>query len=340
MALDRRTVVALAVRSDRRIRIASTDQDELAEISLDDLDPETLHGWPQYPLGVAWALGQLGIDLQAVPGLDLFIESDVPVGVRMGSSVALCSAVALALNDAWQCGADRFTLARACSRSESLAHGEDVGLGPALAALTGKADHGVLFDGRSKDFELVPLRFQEAHFTMLVVVSHGAPASHPPLQERLSGIEAVGDALTVRSPRDIGVADLAKLQKTKGLPDGARELVRHVVRENQRVLDTVRTLREEGPEAIGQLLLDSHHSLAEVFGPHSREIGLALDTALEHGAVGGRLLGHHESTSVMALVPEDSVSRICQAFDAAFSEHGFEIPDVYVSYPSDKATRH
>lgn len=340
VALDRRTVVALAVRGDRKIRIASTDQDELAEITLDDLDPDTLHGWPQYPLGVAWALGQLGLDLAGVPGLDLFIESDVPVGVRMGSSVALCSAIALALSDAWRFRADRYTLARACSRSESIAHGEDVGLGPALAALTGAVDSGVLFDGRSRDFDRVPLRFADSNYQMLVIVTEATPVTHPPLQERLASLEAVEDALSIKSLRELSVADLGKLSKLKGLPSGAADLVRHVVRENQRVLDTARTLREEGPEGVGQLLLDSHQSLADAFGPHPREIGLALDTALEHGAVGGRLLGHHESSSVLALAPEDSISRINQALDAIFSEHGLTPPDLYITSASEQATRH
>ena len=101
IAIDRRTVVAVGVRKDRKLRVASTEADEIAEISLDNLEPDEVHGWAAYPLGVAWALGQFGADLSAVPGLDVFIDSDVPVGVGLGSSAALEAAVAVALNDAW-----------------------------------------------------------------------------------------------------------------------------------------------------------------------------------------------------------------------------------------------
>ncbi|MER3394490.1 MAG: galactokinase family protein, partial [Microcella pacifica] len=41
-AIDRRTLVALGVRDDRRVRVASTFADELAEIDLDALTPESL----------------------------------------------------------------------------------------------------------------------------------------------------------------------------------------------------------------------------------------------------------------------------------------------------------
>src|SRR5688500_276509 len=79
-AINRRTVVALGGRDDRMLRVASSYADEVAEIDLASLEPAALAGWSAYPLGVAWALGEFGADLAAVPGVDLFIESDVPVG--------------------------------------------------------------------------------------------------------------------------------------------------------------------------------------------------------------------------------------------------------------------
>lgn len=335
-----RTVVALGVRSDRVIRVASVDQDEIAEIALDDLEPDALHGWAQYPLGTAWALGQVGADLQAVPGLDLYVDSDVPVGVGMGSSVALCAAVAIALNDAWRVGADPATLAKVCNTAESLSASEDVGLGPALAALTGAADHAVLLDGRSKDYECVPLALSSADFCLIIIHTSGQPVSFPALGARLEGIEAVLDALGATSLREVTTEAIAGVGESGDVERVDIRLAHHIVRENARVLDAVRSFREEGPEAIGQILTDSHYSLTDVFGRQSLEVELAVHTALENGAVGAKLIGHRMSSSVVALAPHDVASRISQALDSAFSEHGFEAPDVYIASPSDKATRH
>jgi len=340
LALDVRTVVALGVREDRTIRVASVDQDEIAEISLDDLDSESLEGWPQYPLGTAWALGQFGADLQAVPGVDLYIDSDVPTRVRMGSSVALTVAVALALRDAWQINADLGQLARICNLSESMAAGEDVGLGPILASLAGNADQGVLVDGRSKDFENVPLGLQAHDHTLMLVHTHAEPRPLPPLSERLEAIEHVADALSVPSLREAQAVDMKTLSKKKGVDSKELTLATHAVKENARVLEVVRTLREDSPEAIGQIFADSHQSLADAFGPHTLDVDLAVSIALDNGASAARLLGHRTSGSVVALVPNDALSRISQALDTGFSEHGLATPDVVIVNPSDHAIRH
>lgn len=338
MALDVRTVVALGVRNDRVIRVASTERDEIAEIALDALDPEEIEGWPQYPLGIAWALGQFGADLQAVPGVDLYIESDVPSDVRMGSSVALTVAVAMALNDAWQVGLDRFTLARACARVEGFVTGEEVGVALPVTALTSTDGNGVLFDGRSRDFEQIPLHFREHDVALMVIATEGTKADIPPLATRLRAIEGIVDSLGAGSLREITSSQLAQINDEDKLT--MVPLATHIVRENARVLEVVKTLREKGPEAIGELLLEAHHSLADAFGPHPAEINLAVDTAVENGAFGARLLGHQPSGSVLAVLPTSSISRVSQALDGAFSEHGFAAPDVYIAYPSVQATRH
>ena len=107
-AIDRRTLVALGARDDGMLRVASTFSDEVVELPLGDLGASQaagrLGGWSAYPLGVAWALGQFGADLAAVPGVDLLIDSNVPVGAGLSSSAAIESAVGLALNEVWQLG--------------------------------------------------------------------------------------------------------------------------------------------------------------------------------------------------------------------------------------------
>ena len=98
-AIDRRTTVALGDRDDRLVRVASTFSPDVVEVHLDELTPEAVTGWAAYPLGVVWALGESGADLQHVRGVDLHIDSDVPVGAGLSSSAAIECAVALALDD-------------------------------------------------------------------------------------------------------------------------------------------------------------------------------------------------------------------------------------------------
>jgi galactokinase len=59
--------------------------------------------------------------------------------------------------------------------------------------------------------------------------------------------------------------------------------VRHVVTEDQRVLDAVRLLRAEGPRAIGALLDASHASMRDDFEISTPELDLAVETARAAG---------------------------------------------------------
>lgn len=337
-AIDRRTVVALGVRDDRRVRVASTFADELAEIDLDQLAIESLGGWSAYPLGVAWALGEYGADLSGVPGVDLFIDSDVPVGAGLSSSAAIESAVALALNDVWRLGLDRPTLARVGQRAENVAVGAPTGIMDQSASLLGKVDHAVFLDCRSLESELVPLGLAEAGLAILVIDT-GVKHSHATggYGERRAACERGAAAMGASSLRDLTVDDLPRARQL--LDDVTFRRIRHVITENQRVLDTVAVLKAEGASAIGELLDASHRSMRDDFEISVPELDLAVETAVGAGAVGARMTGGGFGGAAIALVKVDDLSRVQVAVDNAFGEHAFGQPDTFVVTASDGAAR-
>ena len=338
-AIDRRTVVAAGAREDAVIRVASTFSDEVVEIPLTQLDAARgSAGWADYPLGVAWALGRSGADLAAVPGVDLVIDSNVPVGAGLSSSAAIECAVALALDDLWRLGLTRPALARAGQLAENEFVGAPTGIMDQSASLLGQADAAVFLDCRTLASEIVPLGFAAAGLTLLVMDT-GVSHSHATggYGERRASCEAGAAALGVASLRDLTVDDLPRARAE--LDDVTFRRVRHVVTENQRVLDVVRTLRSEGPSAIGELLDASHLSMRDDFEISVPELDLAVETAREHGALGARMTGGGFGGSAIALAPIDAVSRIQVAVDGAFAEHGFTAPEVYPVRPSDGAAR-
>jgi len=337
-AIDRRTLVALGVRDDRRVRVASTFADELAEIDLDALTPESLQGWSAYPLGVAWALGEHGADLSAVPGVDMFIDSDVPVGAGLSSSAAIESAVALALNDVWQLGFDRRTLARVGQRAENVAVGAPTGIMDQSASLLGAVDHAVFLDCHSLESELVPLGLTDAELAILVIDT-GVKHSHATggYGERRAACERGAAALGASSLRDLTMDDLPRAQQL--LDDVTFRRIRHVITENQRVLDTVAVLRSDGATGIGDLLDASHRSMRDDFEISVPELDLAVETAVGAGAIGARMTGGGFGGAAIALVRVGDLSRIQVAVDNAFGEHAFGQPDTFVVTASDGATR-
>ena len=337
-AIEQRTAVALGDRDDRVIRVASSFAAEPVQIHLDDLAPDAVEGWSAYPLGVAWALGEFGADLEHVRGVDLYITSTVPIGAGLSSSAAIESAVALALDEHWGLGFDRPTLAKVGQLAENRVVGAPTGIMDQSASLLSEADAGVFLDCRSLDADVIPLGFAADGLSLLVVdtrVEHAHATGG--YAARRASCEAGARALGVDSLRDVRTADLDRAAEL--LDDETFRRVRHVVTENQRVLDTVRTLREQGPGAIGPLLDASHVSMRDDFEISVPELDLAVATAQAHGAIGARMTGGGFGGSAIALLIDDLVPVVTREVLAAFAERGYRQPVVFTVRPSQGARR-
>jgi len=337
-AIDRSTTVALSSRGDSLVRVASAFADELVELPLAELAPDRLAGWSAYPLGVAWALGEHGADLSALPGVDLYIESTVPVGAGLSSSAAIESAVAVALDETWELGLDRRALARVGQLAENKAVGAPTGIMDQSASLLGLEDHGVFLDCRSLESQVVELGFRAAGLEVLVIdtkVSHSHATGG--YAARRASCEAGARILEVSALRDVTVDDLARAQRL--LDDETFRRVRHVVTENQRVLDTVAVLRSEGPLAIGELLDASHTSMRDDFEISVPELDLAVVTARENGAIGARMTGGGFGGAAIALAPREAIEQIAAAVRAAFASRDYAEPATFTVTAADGAHR-
>ncbi len=343
LAIDRQTTVTVGRRSDRLLRVASSFEDGVQEASLDALDPAALSGWSAYVHGIAWALGEgaRGVpasDLSGASGLDVFVESDVPVGAGLSSSAALECSVAVAMNDLWELGLDGPALAKIGQRSENDAVGAPTGIMDQSASLLGRVDSAVFLDCRSLDAEVIDLGFAAAGLELLVIDTHveHAHATGGYVARRAS-CERGAEALGVSSLRDLGVDDLPRAAEV--LDDETFRRVRHVVTENQRVLDTVRTLRLEGPGAIGSLLDASHVSMRDDFEISVPELDLAVATSQATGAVGARMTGGGFGGAAIALVPTDLREAVSAAVVRAFADAGFTAPTLFVVHAAAGAHR-
>ncbi|WP_396289429.1 galactokinase [Curtobacterium sp. KT1] len=339
-AIDRRTTASIAPRPDRLLRVSSAfDAGTVLELSLDDLDPSNMTGWSAYVFGIAWALReQAGADLSDKTGFDVFIESDVPVGAGLSSSAAIECGVALAFNDLWKLGLDRKTLARVGQYSENHAVGAPTGIMDQSASLLGEQDAVVFLDCRTLDTAVVDLALEANGLEVLVIdtrVEHAHATGG--YAARRASCEKGAQVLGVEALRDVSIDDLPRAQEL--LDDETFRRVRHVVTEDQRVLDTVRTLREQGPRAIGSLLVASHESMRDDFEISVPELDLAVATAVEHGAVGARMTGGGFGGAAIALVDQESRGAIADAVAAAFAAAGYREPNVFTVHAAQGARR-
>ena len=345
-AIDKTTTAALAVRADRAVRVASALAGaEPLKIDLDRLRPGSVAGWAAYPLGVAWALEQAGVRL---PGFDLLVDSDVPVGAGLSSSAALECAVAVGLAElsglaelggtSGLAGLDRRALAAVGRRAENDMVGAPTGIMDQYASLFGAAGSAVFLDCRSEEVQLVPLELDAAGLVCLVMdtkVSHAHATGD--YASRRDSCTRAAEALGVPLLRDVPPDRLPEAERL--LDDETFRRARHIVTENRRVVEAVRTLRSDGPAAIGRLLDASHVSMRNDFEISCPELDLAVDTARANGALGARMTGGGFGGSAIALVPAGEVDAVRDAVVRAFAARGFRQPELFTVRPADGARR-
>ncbi|MHA7263663.1 galactokinase [Arthrobacter sp. TMN-37] len=335
-AIDRSTLVAARPRTDRTVRVASTfPGGDVVTADLDGLAPGGVEGWAAYPVGVLWAFGRSGHE---TPGMDLLVDSSVPVGAGLSSSAALECAVAAAANDLANAGLTRSQLATIGRLAENEMVGAPTGIMDQTASLQGEVGHAVFLDCRSLETMLVPLDLDGAGLTLLVMdtrVSHSHSTGG--YASRRASCEKGAEQMGVPALRDLSVSDLGNAAGI--LDEETFRRVRHVVTENARVEDAVAVLTTKGPGALGPLLNQSHASMRDDFEISSPELDLAVDTAVSAGAVGARMTGGGFGGAAIALVHSADAGAVTEAVTAAFAGAGYKEPAIFSVMPDAGARR-
>ncbi|MBF4995060.1 galactokinase [Arthrobacter gandavensis] len=337
LAIDCRARIAAAPRTDGVLRLATTAPgSEAAEIRVTELAPGQLAGWSRYVAGVHWAFGLRGA---AVPGMDMLLDSDVPVGAGLSSSAAVECATALAVMELSGADLPAEDLVLLCQQAENEFAGAPTGILDQSAALLSEAGHGLFLDCRSRKSRLVPLDLAGEGMALLVIdtkVSHAHDSGG--YAERRGDCERAAAALGAGSLRDVMLPDLV-LAATQ-LDRLAYRRARHVVSENERVLTAVAQLESGRPiRALGQVLASSHESLRDDFEVSSPELDLAVETAMAAGAAGARMTGGGFGGSAIALVNGQEAGQVGAAVERAFGRAGYAEPDIFAVEPGAGARR-
>ena len=340
-ALGQGVTAAAARRPGRRLTVCSRQEPgDAVEVDLDGLAPGRVTGWAAYPAGVAWALAAAG---HRVPGACLAIDSDLPVGAGLSSSAALECATALALTSLGGLDVPRGELVTIARRAENEFAGVPTGIMDQSASLLCRAGHALLLDCRSLETSQVPFDPAAGGAGLLLINTR---ARH----ELADGEYGQRRAECEEAARRLGIPSLRSLTDladTDSLTDPVlRRRVRHVVTDNQRVLEVVALLRApSGPSAdtfreIGRLLTQAHASLRDDFEVSWPEADAAVEAALAAGAAGARMIGGGFGGSVLAVVPaaaDQGCGPVRDAVTAAFARHGWTAPEFLGAVPADSA---
>ena len=266
-----------------------------------------------------------------VPGADLMIASDVPIGAGLSSSAALEVACGFALLDLAGAPIDLDHLARAAQRAEHDFAGTRCGIMDQTIACHGRADAALWLDTRSLDrrWLLLPPRVRVVVCNTMVRHELASGEYNARRADCEAGVAVLtGQRPSVRALRDVTLADLDAVSDR--LSERVSRRCRHVITENARVGQAAEALENcDGPR-VGALMNESHDSLRRDYEVSCTEldtmVAIARSLAGVHGA---RMTGGGFGGCVVALVDRAAVATVVREIVRKYKSATGTTPDVW-----------
>ncbi len=107
--------------------------------------------------------------------------------------------------------------------------------------------------------------------------------------------------------------------------------------ETARVRATVSALNRQAWPQVGAILTASHASLRDDFEVSCPELDVAVEAAIEAGALGARMTGGGFGGSVIALLPLDQVASVRERVEAQYAARQWSAPHAFVVHAAGGA---
>jgi len=324
------TWTAIAPRKDHALHVFSENLNETAELDLTETHPQPRHRWSDYIHGVALMLQKLAGPL---PGANIFIASDIPSGAGLSSSAALEVSVASALLSNSGRTLDLVEIAKLCQHAENKFVGARVGIMDQFASCFASADHAIMLDCRTLEFQRLPLPASLAMVVCNTMVKHGHAGGE--YNKRRAQCEQGVTLLrryfpSIKALRDV---TLAQLQAHRDeLPELIYRRCHHAISETERVLRCATALRAGDLATVGRCMAESHLSLKNDYQVSCRELDVMVEIAARRdGVVGSRMTGGGFGGSTINLVKTEAVKEFKHNVSREYKLATQIAPEIYVS---------
>ncbi len=333
MAIDREMHIAARARQDRLVRMVALDLGcKRSEFSLDAITRDETQRWSNYLRGVAWALRQRGIDL---PGLDVALQGNVPIGSGLSSSAALevCAATTFQVFAGFKMS--KVDLARLCQQAENDFVGVKSGIMDQFISILACEGDALLIDCRDLSYQNVPLPRGAIIVVCDTMKRRGLVDSE--YNTRRAECDQAARQFSVKALRDASLKQFARLEKE--MPPKVAQRARHIITENARVLQAVAAAQANDLATFGALMNESHASLRDDYAVSCAELDTMVEIARQQpGCLGARLTGAGFGGCTVNLVRDDAVDAFVADVAREYHARVKIAPQIYVCRAVDGAS--
>jgi galactokinase len=320
-------------------RFATTNFEHTGEISIKPPFAKAGKEWYYYPLGVIDQFSKMGISFR---GLDFLFTGDIPNGAGLSSSASIEMVTAFAVNDIFSVGENMISLVKLAQKAENQFIGVNCGIMDQFAVGMGAESKAIFLNCATLDYELVPLVIK-GHKLIISNTNKRRGLADSKYNERRSECEtAVENLSQVKKIKNLSELSYSRFLEINDMITSpvVRRRAKHVISENQRVLDAIKALKAGDLVLFGQLMNASHDSLRDDY----EVTGVELDTLVEEarkipGVLGSRMTGAGFGGCTVSLVAEGSVDEFIEQVAIGYLERTGLKPDFYVAEVGDGTKR-
>ncbi len=332
MAINRYVWMAGSSRSDHRIIAHSFDFQNQAEFSLENNIPARSGMWIEYIAGIANSFIQQGF---AIQGADIFFAGEVPIGAGLSSSAALEMATARMLSALWNIPWHGPTMAKLGQQAENQWVGVNCGIMDQMISACGKSNHALFLD--CKDLVMLQVPFPSSIAVVVLDTSTRRDLSQSNYNTRREECLETAQKCKVLSLRELSIAQFEHLRPN--LSDVLQKRGRHVISENQRVLEAVEALRSNDPIMLGKLLNQSHQSLRDDFEVCNDALNTMAIQAQQLGCYGARMTGAGFGGCCIALVEAAQAESFVEQVHQQYAQATGLTPKIYICHSVNGAEK-
>ncbi|SEL14095.1 galactokinase [Nitrosovibrio tenuis] len=308
IAIEQKTSVSMGRNNRGEYALCSHELDRMVHFTL--AEPPVEH-FAAYVYGCLMEARASGIETGP---LDIYVESDVPMGVGLSSSAALEVATLRALRALTGSSLDDLRIAQLAQHAEIEYAGVRCGIMDQMASSLAGTKSALFLDTRTLERRLVPLPPASAVLVLDSGVARTLAGSG--YNQRRAECEEAALRLGVTSLRDVH-----DISKADTLPEPLRRRVRHVVSENVRVL---RAASWASAKEFGALMNASHASLRDDYEVSIPELDRLVALLQAHPDVyGARLTGAGFGGACVALCKPDTLQPVARTVLRDYAGAGF-----------------
>ena len=286
MAINMGTTVAIAKSQGDNITVYSNNLSESYAFKLGSSVNKSAPSWTNYVYGLTTLFLENNANLS---GMNIFINSNLPMGAGLSSSASLSIALGHAILDIHGLPVNLPELTKISQKVEHQFIGTQCGIMDQTICAMAKQGHAMQLDCQSLEIKYIP--FESDDVSLLICdtgVKHQLCSSEYNIRKQ--ECDAICKHFNIDSLRHL---DLNSLNSQKNyIPINLYNRALHIITENQRVLDISSAMTLKDWSKFGDLMYESHHSLRDHYDVSCTELDLLIEEAKEIvGIYGARMTG-------------------------------------------------